>query len=350
VLDTMRLIAWRVAGIHPEAIAQRLGRSASAVRAKARRLGIPRPDRKALRKVDPERLEDPVPGFGVDGRAVGREALSRPISPSVFCGTSAAPVSVWVGDDPTGIVDLHAPLPVSDPPVGAQPWYGEGDGPTPGRCKSPLGQIARETASGSTPPPGAPTRPGFARRKRDRGIGKEGAHGAKGQLDLPLFPAPPGTASPAEPPARSARDPEASPAPAAPGRADRKSGAAAGLCESGLVTREAVQAIPQKKEEVCLSGDLTWIGRVKKPLGNQAVVWARGMLYFGGLHWTKIAERNGHPSRNRHALCFPVRRYSSIRIPVTRARCVLTQAWLWCRNDSTDFPRVETCVANMFMV
>jgi hypothetical protein len=140
------------------------------------------------------------------------------------------------------------------------------------------------------------------------------------------------------------------PPPAAPGRADRKSGAAAGLCESGLVTREAVQAIPQKKEEVCLSGDLTWIGRVKKPLGNQAVVWALGMLYFGGLHWTKIAERNGHPSRNRHALCFPVRRYSSIRIPVTRARCVLTQAWLWCRNDSTDFPRVETCVANMFMV
>jgi len=62
LLDTIRLIAWRVAGIHPETIAQRLGRSANAVRAKARRLGLPRPDRKALQRVDPASLEDPVPG------------------------------------------------------------------------------------------------------------------------------------------------------------------------------------------------------------------------------------------------------------------------------------------------
>jgi hypothetical protein len=50
VLDIMRLIAWRVAGIHPETIAARLStpklpRSANAVRAKARRLGLKPPAR-----------------------------------------------------------------------------------------------------------------------------------------------------------------------------------------------------------------------------------------------------------------------------------------------------------------
>jgi len=58
-IDTRRLIAWRVCGIHPETIGQRLGRSANAVRAKARRLGLPRPDRKSLQRVDPAKLKDP---------------------------------------------------------------------------------------------------------------------------------------------------------------------------------------------------------------------------------------------------------------------------------------------------
>ena len=48
---------------------------------------------------------------------------------------------------------------------------------------------------------------------------------------------------------------------------------------------------------MCLSGDLRWIGTAKKPLGNRAIVWVLGMLYFGGLHWTKIAERIGKTQR-----------------------------------------------------
>ena len=48
---------------------------------------------------------------------------------------------------------------------------------------------------------------------------------------------------------------------------------------------------------MCLSGDLLWIGTAKKPLGNRAIVWVLGMLYFGGLHWTKIAERIGKTQR-----------------------------------------------------
>src|SRR6516162_5775727 len=86
VLDTIRLIGWRVAGIHPETIGQRLGRSANAVRAKARRLGLPRPDRKALQRVDPATLEDPVPGFGVGGQAAACEPLPHSLSPSEVCG------------------------------------------------------------------------------------------------------------------------------------------------------------------------------------------------------------------------------------------------------------------------
>jgi hypothetical protein len=64
VTDTRRLILWRQTGIHPDVIGVRLNRSANAVRGKARRLGIPAPDRKTLRRVDPWSLPDPIPGFG----------------------------------------------------------------------------------------------------------------------------------------------------------------------------------------------------------------------------------------------------------------------------------------------
>jgi hypothetical protein len=179
VLDTIRLIAWRLAGIHPDTIALRLGRSANAVRAKARRLGIPRPDRKALQRVDPERLQDPVPGFGLGGQAVARDALSRPMSPSAVCGTSAGLVSVRVGDDRAGIVDVRAPLL----------------------------QIARETASGRSPgraiaqmagSPFASFRPPGPGRPRSRQRGK-GAEGGRKAASLAARPGASGSALPCSP-------------------------------------------------------------------------------------------------------------------------------------------------------
>jgi hypothetical protein len=59
--DTLRLIVWRLAAVHPEVIGQRLDtpRSANAVRAKARRLGIPSPGREALHKPDASSLREP---------------------------------------------------------------------------------------------------------------------------------------------------------------------------------------------------------------------------------------------------------------------------------------------------
>ena len=63
IMDTIRLIAWRIAGVHPEIIGERLERTAGAVRSKGRRLGLCAPARKLLHKPDPKTLRDPEPGF-----------------------------------------------------------------------------------------------------------------------------------------------------------------------------------------------------------------------------------------------------------------------------------------------
>jgi len=199
VLDTIRLIAWRVAGIHPEAIAQRLGRSANAVRAKARRLGLPRPDRKALQRVDPATLEDPVPGFGVSRETADREPLPRSLSPSVVCGTSAGSVSVRVGDGAPGMADLGARLPTSEPPSAARVCHGEVNGQSGGRSELPLFPVVPEAETVRTPIADSAPGSGLAGQKRDRAIGKEAARGPEGQPELPLFPEISGSGSPAKP-------------------------------------------------------------------------------------------------------------------------------------------------------
>jgi hypothetical protein len=105
--DTIRLIAWRVAGVHPEIIGQRLDvpRSANAVRAKARRIGIPAPARKALHKPDPSSLRDPPPDFAF----ASAYSADRP-TPSDLCGRAAGVASV------AGGVSAFAPLsPALDP-------------------------------------------------------------------------------------------------------------------------------------------------------------------------------------------------------------------------------------------
>lgn len=114
VPDTLRLMAWRMAGIHPETIGLRLGRSANGVRAKARRLGLPAPDRKLLRRVDPATLSDPdaCSRFlqnGIDDGSVARTApplpkslrdrpsSARSASPSSSTAVAALPAFPAVG-------------------------------------------------------------------------------------------------------------------------------------------------------------------------------------------------------------------------------------------------------------
>ncbi|MBN8907897.1 MAG: hypothetical protein J0H99_14950 [Rhodospirillales bacterium] len=113
VLDTMRLIAWRVAGIHPATIGERLGRSPNAVRAKARRLGIAAPDRKALRRADPATLVDPTSGFGFPDASPANATAAE----SALCGTAAGSVSFRTESGDAGNVVLRAPFPPGDVPV-----------------------------------------------------------------------------------------------------------------------------------------------------------------------------------------------------------------------------------------
>ena len=88
--DVRRLIAWRLTGIHPETIGLRLGRSVGSIRSKSRRLGVPTPDRRCLRKVDPADLADPTP----DLWAGQQPSQAFESTPSQKCGTAAGAPSV----------------------------------------------------------------------------------------------------------------------------------------------------------------------------------------------------------------------------------------------------------------
>ena len=132
VLDTMRLIAWRVAGVHPDTIGARLGRSANAVRAKARRLGLPVPDRRTLRKLDPGTLEEPVPGFGFSDLSPTSRPDDGDALPNSLCGRAAGQVSISGSLGRTEIIRPSEPEPSRESakrprprPPGARPAEGQ---------------------------------------------------------------------------------------------------------------------------------------------------------------------------------------------------------------------------------
>lgn len=92
-IDTMCLITWRVAGIHPETIGLRLRRSPGSVRAKARRLGIPAAERRSLRRLDPASLIAPASDYANSAQASGGHEAAHPaVTASGACGTAAGPV------------------------------------------------------------------------------------------------------------------------------------------------------------------------------------------------------------------------------------------------------------------
>ncbi|OYV50773.1 MAG: hypothetical protein B7Z77_05175, partial [Acidocella sp. 20-58-15] len=51
--------------------------------------------------------------------------------------------------------------------------------------------------------------------------------------------------------------------------------------------------IPKTEAEVDFNGDLTWIGKIRRPLTNKLVVWVCGMLMMGGLTYREAAKRVG---------------------------------------------------------
>ena len=219
VADTIRLIVWRVSGIHPESIGERLKRSPNAVRAKARRLGVPRPDRKSLRRVDPETLADPLAGCAEKGAVA-------------VCGTPAGLTSGTVAE-------------ASAEPGEIIPAKSAGSA-APHRIGSSAGAIARLRVA----PPEIDCQP-----------------------ELPLGPGPRPTGG-------------GTPIGAAPIAPIAPIASVRGGWRPG-------QPVPQKPEDVCLSGDLTWIGATSKRQHNKAAVWTIGLLRFGGLDWREIAKRTG---------------------------------------------------------
>ena len=72
-LDITRLIAYRVACVHPATIAGKLDRSVSGVYAKLRRLGVPAPPRAMLRRYDTDLLAEPELNFGFPDHSGGAQ-------------------------------------------------------------------------------------------------------------------------------------------------------------------------------------------------------------------------------------------------------------------------------------
>jgi hypothetical protein len=193
--DTKRLIAWRSVGVHPDVIGERLSkqRSANAVRAKARRLGLDAPPRKTLFHPDPASLRDPPAEFAF-GAEVG--------SPASNCGRAAGPISLPI---------IQASEPAAQP-----------------------AKLARASTRGHRP---------------------------EDQRELPLFSIVGGAEDPRQ------IVPDAPPAgPAKP--------------------------VPTTVADVEFT-DLSWIGRLKRPLTHEPAVWAVGMLMMSGLHWRVAAEMVG---------------------------------------------------------
>lgn len=163
LVDTIRLIVWWFAAVHPETIGQRLERqrSANAVRAKARRLGLPRRGRSDLHKPDPAHLLEPDADWLALGRTDDRKSTLWPVIPDTRRDAIGMP-------DPrsgsmTGETRPAAPMPAEP---GAQ-----AKGTAPGEAKSPrqrelplLAIVGRptqpvEVAPAPAPPPALPPVP-----------------------------------------------------------------------------------------------------------------------------------------------------------------------------------------------
>jgi hypothetical protein len=245
--DTIRLIAWRMAGVHPESIARRLGRSVGSIRSKCRRLGIPAPSRKALRRLDPADLPD----VRVDWWRTG--LTLQPVTPVGKCGTAAGPASI-AGS---------AFGPPMEPPAG-EAVARTGDGASQRRVpasRSAEAESARQTQSlGDLAP--AVRDPSPKGLKRADGRSPRPPR-ATVQREMPLL------------------------------RADTRGEAVVDApVPQAKGVRESI--IPRKEEEVDFADDLTWIGRSETAVQRDRIsVWIIGMFFMAGLHWLEVARRVG---------------------------------------------------------
>ena len=92
-LDVMRLIAYRVACVHPATIAAKLDRSVSGVYAKLRRLGVPAPPRATLRRFNIDSMAEPELDFGFPDQSADATAptSASPSAPATSNSQSSEP-------------------------------------------------------------------------------------------------------------------------------------------------------------------------------------------------------------------------------------------------------------------
>ncbi len=256
VLDIMRLIAWRVAGIHPETIAARLStpklpRSANAVRAKARRLGLKPPARKMLRRVDPSTLVDPIPGFGFHSPPTS--APSHPFdSKTARCGTAFG--SVRTRSECSSAPPVHAGSESHDP--------SSRDIVFPPPSDSPANQAERD-----------PIAPAGYRR-----VG-------------------------ATPDSAVQRDPQQARIIQTPATSSHPTG---GSAERPGDVRPAATTMPSKSSAALApplpidlsrgfapDQDLTWVGKSERVAFNEQLVRLVSLRAFGGEHWKLTAKLLG---------------------------------------------------------
>ncbi len=245
LLDTVRLIAWRTAGVHPESIGLRLDRSIGSVRSKCRRLGVPAPPRQELVRLDPAELPDVRLDWWLTGLSV------RHLTPFEKCGRPAGAAKVGGGASAGHSASAQPGSPRGKEAAAAPSSTCSAAarrGGRPGNAAPLLGDLAPIAA------PIAAKAPRSARAAELAPL--------VGQREMPLLQV--------------------------VGGEERRSGQAA---DSAAV---ASIGFPRTESEVDFTADLTWIGRLQRSVQSERVaVHVIGMLFLGGLHWLEISRLVG---------------------------------------------------------
>jgi hypothetical protein len=297
LLDTVRLIAYRMLCVHPRTIALRLDRSVGSIYSKLRRLGVPAPPRSSLVELDPAAL----PNLTIDW---WRKGLSiQGLKPGDRCGTIAGPISIRGGSatgasatvvgEPSPAPTRRAERPVEQARRKASPAVERRPTKPADRCGTAAGPASvAGTSRGESERVGSALAAASAMRA-------EPQHAAQTQpaRSTPLF----GELAPAgaEPPSgkratlRHAKAESTAGQREMPFYAVVASGEAARETAANLVENPPCQDIPSRESDVDFSGDLTWIGNVRPVQKHRLAVWVIGMLFLGGLNWREVARRVG---------------------------------------------------------
>lgn len=261
ITDTRRLILWRQTGIHPDVIGVRLNRSANAVRGKARRLGIPAPDRRSLRRVDPWSLPDPAPGFGFPDPASAES--SAPAANARSSGeTQGAPPNSDADDS------IRPARPATDAPPAPVP--GNRPRKAPAQRELPLLRVIPAEQPVSGPALIAPTGPVKTAPVLDAMDPGEinTAAGPVGKITIA--------------PATEATAP------------DLSASVASNSVKAVAAQRSPAgprQAFASKDDEVAQEDDdLTWVGKLQHVIYDKEAVRLIGMRQMGLEHWRTTAS------------------------------------------------------------